>query len=221
MIDRKALWISILLILAMVAANIWRLSLLPDWRHVPALVAGNMRIVPVFWTFTPSLLALFLMVFFLAVGWKFGPERTSPEDAVQPWRRHQSLALLFAVGMVALAQAFTTARSVGALQSVDPLTFSHVVFVVAGIFMMAFGNSLPKMPWLMSRFRPLDSWQLNRHLRFQGKLVFVVGLFVAVGMPLLPIKMAGPAGVGLSLAIVATSLWHRAKVRREPLPPVS
>jgi hypothetical protein len=35
MIDRKALWIFIAVILAMTGATIWQLSLLPDWRHMP------------------------------------------------------------------------------------------------------------------------------------------------------------------------------------------
>ncbi|HLG86484.1 MAG TPA: hypothetical protein VKZ79_04730 [Alphaproteobacteria bacterium] len=218
MIDRKALWISILLVFAMVAANIWRISLLPDWHHVPAMVMGELRIIPVFWTFTPPLLALFFMALILALNWKFGLERTSPEEAVRPWRRRQSLALLFTVGMLALAEAFSTARSLGSLQSVDGLTFSHVMSVVAGIFVMTFGNMLPKMPRLTERFCPLDPWQWNQHLRFQGRLVFVFGLVMAVGMPFLPIKMAGPVGLGLSLAAVATIFWHRAKVKRESSP---
>ncbi len=35
MIDRKALRISLLVLVAMIAADFWRLSLLPDWR-IPA-----------------------------------------------------------------------------------------------------------------------------------------------------------------------------------------
>ena len=35
MIDRKALWIFIAVILAMTGATIWQLSLLPDWRDMP------------------------------------------------------------------------------------------------------------------------------------------------------------------------------------------
>lgn len=218
MIDRKALWISSLLILAMVAGNILQLSLLPDWRHVPVEGPGDSRTVPPFWTFFAPVVALFLMAFIWAVNWKFGPGRTSPKEAVQSWRRHQSLALLFGVGMLALTKAYNIARSLGALQSVDRLTLARVIFVAGGIFLMVYGNMLPKMPWLTERFRPLDPWQWNRHRRFQGKLIFVVGLFMAVGMPLLPIKIVGLAGIGLSLMIVSVSLWHRAKVRRESSP---
>jgi hypothetical protein len=62
--------------------------------------------------------------------------------------------LLFNTVMAASAQAFTLARSLGALRSVDQLTFSHVAFVVTGIFMMLVGNMPPKMPWLAQHFRP-------------------------------------------------------------------
>jgi hypothetical protein len=50
------------------------------------------------------------------------------------------------------------------------IALSHVIFVVAGIFMMMVGNMLPKMPWLSARFRSaqLDPWQWNRHLRSDG-----------------------------------------------------
>ena len=213
MIDRKALWITILLVFAMIAANMWRLSLLPDWRHVPAEVAGNIRIIPVFWTFSPPLLVLFMMGMFFAVSWKFGPKETSPKEAMQSWRRQLGLALVFVAGIVTLGQAFGLAHGLGALQSVNQLTFSHVISVATGIFLMVFGNILPKMPSLTERC--LDPWQWNRHRRFQGKLIFVVGLFFAAGMPLLPFKMAVPASFGLSLMIVSLSLWYRAKVKRE------
>ncbi len=52
MINRKAFWISLLVLFVMIAADFWRLSLLPDWRHVPVEGPGS-RSVPVFWTFVP------------------------------------------------------------------------------------------------------------------------------------------------------------------------
>ena len=219
MIDRKALWISIFLVIAMTAAHIWWLSLLPDWRHVPIERVDNSRvIIPVFWTFGPPLLTLFTMALIFALNWKFGPEQTSPKEALQFWGRIQSLALVFVAGMMALAYAYNIARSLGALQSVDRVTLSHFILAAGGIFLMAYGNMLPKMPWLTERSRPLDPWQWNQHRRFQGRLFVVFGLLVAVAAPLLPPKMAAPAVLGLSLAAVATSFWHRAKVKREPSP---
>jgi hypothetical protein len=143
---------------------------------------------------------------------------SGPEDAMQPWQRYNGLTLVFSAGVTALAQAFLLARSLGILKSVDRVTVSHVVFVATGIFVMVVGNMLPKMPWLTARFRPLDPWQWNRHLRFTGRLTVVTGLFVAVGMPQLPIKMILPVSIGLALTTVAVAFWHRAKVRYEPSP---
>ena len=152
MINRKALWISILLVMAMIAAALWRLSLLPDWHHMPFEGPGS-RLMPPFVLFVPPLAVLFMIALIFAANWKFGPEQTSPKEAVQSWWRYQSLALVFVAGMAALAQAFNIAHSLGTLQSIDRLTFAHVIFVLCGIFMMMFGNSLPKWPWLAERFR--------------------------------------------------------------------
>ena len=92
MIDRKTFWISILLIFAMVAAALWRLSLSSDWHHVPAEGPGNSRMIPPFMLFVPPLGALFVMALILALNWRFGPEQTSPKEAVESWWRRQSLA---------------------------------------------------------------------------------------------------------------------------------
>lgn len=216
MIDRKALWISFLVLIAMIAADFWRLSLLPDWHHVPVEGPGNSHTMPVLMLFVPVLGLLFTMGVLFSRKWL----RSGPEEAVQPWRRYYGLALLFNTAIMASAEAFNLARSLGALQSVSRITLAHVIFVVGGIFMMVVGNMLPKMPWLSARFRSaqLNPWQWNRQLRFGGKITVVFGLFLAVGLPLLPVKMALPTILGLSLTIMAVNYWHRAKVKREPSP---
>jgi hypothetical protein len=212
MIDRKALRISLLVLFAMIAADFWRLSLLADWRHIPAEGPGNSHTIPVLILFVPALALLF------TIGWLFLSSRlrSGREEALQPWRRWYGLTLLFNTAMTALAQAFNLARSLGALQYINRLTLMHVIFVVTGIFMILIGNMLPKMPWLLMRFRPLDPWQWNRHLRFGGKVMVAFGLLFAVGMPLLPVRMVVPTGIGLALIIVAVNYWHRAKVKHEP-----
>jgi hypothetical protein len=216
MIDRRALWISLLVLVAMIAADFWRLSLLPDWHHVPAEGSGNSHTFPVFMLFLPALALLFTMGLLFTRKWL----RSGSEEAMQPWRRWYGLMLLFNTAITALAQAFTLARSLGALQSINRLTLSHSMFVVTGIFLMLIGNMLPKMPWLSARFRhsQLDPWQWNRHLRFAGKVAVAFGLFLAVVMPLLPLNMIRPAALGLTLAVVAVNYWHKAKVKREPSP---
>jgi len=214
MIDRRALRISLLVVFAMIAAGFWRLSLLPDWHQVPAEGPGDNHTFPAFGLFIPAM-ALLVTIGLLAVrNWL----RSGSEDAVQPWRHWYGLLLLFNTGIAGLAQAFMLARSLGALQSVDRLALSRVMMVAAGTLMMVFGNTLPKMPFLTARFRPLDPWQWNRHLRFAGKLAVFFGLFLAVIMPLLPLKMVSPAAAGLALAGMTANYWHRAKVKRELSP---
>ena len=211
MIDRKAVRISILLVLAMIGANIWRLSLLPDWHHVPTEGTGDSRMIPVVWTFGPPLMVLFVMGVLYLRNWL----RSGPEESVQRWRLYNGMALLFSATAAALTHAFNIARSLGALQSVDRRTVAHVIMVAAGVFMMAAGNNLPKMPWLTARFRPLDPWQWNLHHRFIGKLMVALGLFFAVGMPLVPVGMLIPVMIGLTLMLMVAGFWHRAKVRRD------
>jgi uncharacterized membrane protein len=214
MINRRALWISLLVLFAMIAADVWRLSLLPDWHHIPAEGPGNSHTVPVLAFFTPVLAVLFTMAVLFSRKWL----RSGPEEAMQPWRRWYGLMLLFNTAIAASAQAFNLARSMGALQSINRIALSHGIMVVGGIFMILVGNMLPKMPWLLARFRPLDQWQWNRHLRFGGKVTVIFGVFIALILPLLPVKMVLPATLGLALAVTAVNYWHRAKVRREPSP---
>lgn len=212
MIDRKAFWISILLVLTMIAATLWRISLLPDWLQVPAEGPDTPGTISLLRLFTPPLCVLFLIGLLFIRSWL----RPGPVESVRPWRRHNGIALLFVSGIMTLAQAFNLARSLGALESIDRLTLGRVLFVVAGIFMMVAGNSLPKLPRLAARFRPLDPWQWNQHLRFAGKVTVALGLFYAIVMPLLPIQMAVPVSLGVAAMAMAVGLWHRAKVRREP-----
>jgi hypothetical protein len=73
----------------MIAANYWRLSLLPDWHHVPAGCTGNSHSFPAFMLFTPILVLLFTMGILFAVKWF----RSGPEEAVQPWRRWSAVVI--------------------------------------------------------------------------------------------------------------------------------
>jgi hypothetical protein len=216
MIDRKALWISLIVLTAMIGADLWRLSLLTDWHQVPAEGPGNSHTFPVFRLFIPALALLFTMALLFSRTWF----RSGSQEAVQLWQRWFGLCLLFNTAIMALATTFTLARSLGALHSVNRLTFSHVIMVAGGIFMILIGNVLPKMPFLTARFRrsQLDPWQWNRHLRFGGKLTVIVGICMAVGFPLLPLKMVSPAAFGMAFAALAANYWHRAKVKREPSP---
>ena len=204
MIDRRALWISLFILFAMIAGDFWRLGQLPDWHYIPADGPGNSLTIPVLVLFTPVLALLFVMGTIFSRTWL----RSGPKEAVQSWQGWYGRLLLFGTVIMAVAQVFVVARSLGLLQSVDRPTFARLIAVVAGIFMIMRGNMTPKMPWLSMRFRPLDPWQWNRYQRFGGKLAVASGLFMAVGLPLLPIQMLAPTGLGMTLVILVLSYWY-------------
>ncbi len=216
MIDRKALWISGFVAFALFAATLWRLSLLPDWHHIPADGPANPRTISLFWLlWTPGML-LFTMTFMCARRWL----ASGTDEAMRAWGRYSGRMLVCYSLLLLLMQAFILARSLGLALAMDRLATARVIFALAGIMMMALGNALPKMPFLAARFRPfrLDPWQWNRHLRFAGKLLVAMGLFLLLVLPLLPVTMIRPATTAIWVAILVASLWYRIKLKREPSP---
>ena len=216
MIDRKALQIFGLIILAMVAASFWRLSQLPDWHHMPVAGPADSHTVNGFMLFvSPASLLIFMAVLF-ARKWF----ATGPEENVRPWRKWSGLMLLSWATIIALMQAFIIARSLGFVRGLDRWTVAHVFNALMGIIIMVLGNTMPKLPWLSVRFRPLqlDPWQWNRQLRFMGRLLVGIGAFIAIGGFLLPKGSFLPFLVSLWLATFVVGIWHRARVRREPSP---
>lgn len=216
MIDRKALWISGLIFLAMTCVALWRLSLLPDWTQLPMTTPGGPRIVSGLMLFAPPL-SLLLVV---AILFARNLTRSGPEEAVARWRHWYGVLILGNAVMTGLAQAFFIARSLGALSAWNAHALTQVMMVAMGLLLAVMGNALPKMPFLAARFRPLrlDPFQWNRHLRFAGKLAVGMGLLIAVGVPLLPARMVQPTVIGMSLAMTVASFWHRARMRRQPSP---
>lgn len=217
MIDRKTLWICWLLIAAMTAAGVWRLSLLPDWHQMPLNGPGDTHIINglmIFWG--PVALLLFL-VFFFVRRWFV----STPKQSEQAWQRWSTLFLLATAAIVVLMQVFVTTRSLGFARGIDRLAVAQTAQVAVGLLVVLLGNAVPKMPRLAARFRPyqLDDWQWNQQVRFGGRLLVGLGLFMAIGVPLLPPHLKMPAMMGLWLAVFAANIWHRAKVKRSPSPP--
>jgi hypothetical protein len=216
MIDRKALWISLLVVFAMIAADFWRLSLLPDWHYMAVTGPADSHTVNGFMLLVgPAGLLLFMAVLFARKWFASGPE-----ENVRPWRKWSGLMLLSWTAIVALMQAFIIARSLGFVGGLDRLTVAHGFNALMGILIMVLGNMMPKLPWLTMRFRPLqlDPWQWNRQLRFMGRLLVGIGAFIAIGGFLLPKGSFLPFLVSLWLATFVAGIWHRARVRREPSP---
>ena len=216
MIDRKALWISITVILAITAALFWRLSLLPDWHKMPLDGPGSSHTVNgLRLLIAPASMALTTAVLYARKWFAAGTD-----DALRPWRHWANIFVIANSAVLGLFFVVIIARSFGYGLAVDRLTVARTLTVASGVLTMAMGNALPKMPWLTARFRSfqLDPWQQNRQLRFVGKLMVGLGLFVAIGPLLLQPKMLLPAMLGLWLVMMAAVLWHRAKVRRDPSP---
>jgi hypothetical protein len=214
MIDRKALWISSLLLIAMTAAGLWRLSLLQDWHHVPVGPPDEHHSVGGFFLFAePAALLLVMLTPYL----RKWTSRTS-EESLQVWRRWSSRAILLAAPLLALGQAFLVTRSLGLFSEADGGPVAKAMMVLSGLMLVVIGNALPKMPWLSSRIRPLrlDPWQWNRQLRFVGKVTVAFGLFAALVCPFLPAPTLRPAILTLWLAAMAANIAYRIKVRREP-----
>lgn len=211
MIDRKALRISGLILLAMVAATLWRLSLFPDWRHIPA---GNHQTITglVFFAEPASLLIVMIMPFLLK--WLM----PDPGESLPSWRRWNGKWILSWGVFFALMQAFILARSLGHF-SLSGMVVARAAMVVIGIVFMMMGNAMPKAPSPPPRGSfEFDSWQKSRLLRFAGKLFVGLGLAFVLGGILLPLEYWKPVFACLMLAALAAGIWYGVQLRREPSP---
>jgi hypothetical protein len=209
MIDRKALWIFIAVILAMTGAAIWQLSLLQDWRHMPFGGPGSHNIVSGLVLFAvPASLLLFWVS--PLIQWLALPKETLPS-----LRRWSGKWIVSMSVFVALLQAFVLTRSLG-LVSPSNLGIARGGSVMIGVMFMIIGNITPKMPVPPQRnsFQP-DSWKVSRMLRFGGKLLVGLGLAFVLGGILFPLEYWEPVFASLMLAALAAGIWYRMKLRHE------
>jgi hypothetical protein len=209
MIDRKALWIYIAVILAMTGATIWQLSLLPDWRHMPLGGPGSHNTVSGLVLFAaPVSLLLFMVSPFIQ--WLSLPRETLPS-----LRRWSGKWIVSMSVLMALLQAFVLARSLG-MVSPSGLGTARGGSVMIGIMFIIIGNITPKMPVPPQRnsFQP-DPWTVSRRLRFGGKLFVGLGLVFVLGGILLPIEYWEPVFGSLMLTALAAGIWYSIKLRHE------
>jgi hypothetical protein len=210
MIDRKALWISLLVLFAMIAADFWRLSLLAHWR-LPVGGPGSHNTVSGLVLFASPASLLLLLMTLPFIQWLASPKETLPS-----WRRWSGKWIVSWSILMTLMQAFVLARSLG-LISLSGVSLARAVLVWIGIVLMMAGNAAPKAPSLPQRNSfELDPWQKSRLLRFAGKLLFGVGLAFALGGVLLPLEYWRPVFLYLMLAALAAGIWHGIKLRHEP-----
>jgi len=217
MIDRKTLWILWLFIAATAAAAIWRLSLLPDWTQVP-FPAGRdgPHTEHGLWLFVTPLCILLM----LALAW--GTQRlvSGPDAAMQAHQRNSKLVLLGTGVIATLMQGFVIGRSLGYGNGVDGDVLSRGVIVLVAILIMIQGNSMPKLPWISSRFPAfdLDPWQQVRSRRFAGRMSIAFGLAMIAAALLLPVSIVPFLVMALALSYLGVIVWHALKVKREPSP---
>ncbi len=220
MIDRKALWFAITVIIAMVAATVWRLSLLPDWHKVPLDGPGSKHFGNGLILLAQPFALTMMTAFMYARKWL----AAGSCDAMRSWGHWSSKFLVAFCLLEGLMQAFMISRSLGYGLALDRVTTARVSMAAMAVLLLVVGNAMPKLPWLSLRFRllRLDPWQQNRHLRFQGKLMVGMGLYfllIAIGLPLLkllPPNLVLTVMLAPAPLIAAATLWHRAKIRREP-----
>jgi len=209
MIDRKALWIFIAVILAMTGATIWQLSLLPDWRHMPLGGPGSYNTVSGLVLFAaPASLLLFWVSPFIQ--WLALPKETLPS-----LRRWSGKWIVSTSVFMALLQAFVLTRSLG-LVSTSNLGIARGSSVMIGVMFMIIGNIAPKMPVPPQRnsFQP-DPWKVSRTLRFGGKLFVGLGLAFVLGGILFPLEYWESVFGSLMLTALAAGIWYSIKLRHE------
>lgn len=216
MIDRKTLWILILLILAMTAAAIWRLSLLPDWTQMPMPTPKGPVTKSGLVLFIHPLTLLFVVGTFAAQKWLV----TGPSEALTAWyRRTRPLPIVMGVIMV-LMQTFMIGRSLGYGLGLDAQAMSRTIMVVTGILVIILGNARPKLPRLSKRFAALnlDPWQSARNSRFTGRITVAFGLAIVIAAVLLPLRATTLTVLVLWLAFCCAIIWYFIRLKREPSP---
>lgn len=215
MIDRKTLWFMILVMLGMCAASFWRLSLAPDWAHVPFTGDNGL-------SHTRHGLVLFIgpLSLLLATGLVLASRWlvSGSPDAIAAYQRNNRLILRGTAVLGAAMHAFLISRSLGSGLSLNGEILSRLVIGASALMIMMQGNNLPKLPWVTSRFAAfqLDAWQSARLRRFSGFLSIAYGLAMIAAAALLPVRILPPLVMGLVPFYLGALIWTALRLKREP-----
>jgi hypothetical protein len=197
MIDRKAFWISGTLVVAMLAAALWRVTQLADWTQLP-----HRGVAPLWLTSSAWLLVApgTVVISMLSLTMQAGMFDAS-EEVLRPWKKWGGSYLVAISVIMTLLQAFIIAGSLRLLTPIAPMLFLRGMFVVSGLLLAVMSNGLPKLPWLPSRFAPAatDPDTGAKSLRVRGWLGVLFGLG-AIVTGLLPLGMMQPAVVAVAIA---------------------
>jgi len=120
--------------------------------------------------------------------------------------------------ITAMMQAFIIGRSLGYGNGVDAEALSRAVIMVSAILVIIQGNSMPKLPWISSRFAAfqLDPWQSARARRFAGWLSIAYGLAMIAAAALLPVRAIAPFVMAFTTVYVGAIVWNSFRLKREP-----
>ena len=217
MIDRRAYWISGALIVAMLAATIWRIVLLPEWPQ-PSYLGVN-RIPTHSWSVLLFFFVPFCVILVAGILALSGWLAKGSKETKQSWRRLRNLLLVVYSLICTAFQFVILVRSLGMAKSLDPVSVSRAVFVSVGILLAVVGNQYPKLFPLESRieFLRLDAIQSAKHLRFSGWLVVLMGISCAICGLLLPVPLISPVILTLSLGFFAGVIVSFVQRKREQL----
>ena len=214
MIDRKTFWTAMAFVALMLAAAVWRMSLLPDWTQLPRQDLQGAALPPVnsVWLLVSPGAVLFVMA---TLAWRTRTARNAG-DALRPWAKWVDFFLVPYSLILALMQAFIIARSLGLLTGMNVELFVRGGFVALGVLTMVMNNALPKLPWLGSRIAILDMDPDRgaRLTRLRAWLGFSIGLVAVLGGLFLPLKDVPPIIFSLAIAGVIVKLFFRFSARR-------
>ena len=210
MINRSAAATSVVLVLVMLAATLWRIPLLPGWAYGPNGAPPPIRnplglfVVPACVGFVGAVLALKKWV-------------TPATADVEPWRRWGSQLLVAYALMCTLFHLSSVAGSVGVAGPFSRPVVTRAVIVLSGSLIVVFANQMPKLPWLPSRF---GTWQLDavrgqQLLRSGGQLLVLWGVAAVIGALVMPLRMMVPLIVSITTALVLIAAVRRLALHRQ------
>jgi hypothetical protein len=217
MIDRKAFWISGTLVVAMLAAALWRVTQLADWTQLPRHGASS---APLWHTSSAWLLVApgaIVVAGIALLTMRMGMVDAS-DEALRPWKKWGGSYLIAYSAIMASLQAFIIAGTLGLLGPISPVLFFRGIIVVFGLLLIVTSNGLPKLPWLPSRFAlvDIDPDKGAKSLRFRGWLGVLSGLGALV-TGLLPLGMMRPAILSIVVSWVVGGLFFRFATKRNQI----
>ncbi len=186
MIDRRAALISATLFLILVAAGIFRISLLPDWAYMPSFgpdgEPGPQR---------SSLILFFLpgtIVFVVSALWLSGEPVSSSRNRCEVWRALGTFSLVGYSVIMTLLQVYLLLSSCGIGITLGPLV-GRIGFVALAALVIVRANQIPKLPWRKPRigiFPDLGPIQGAKFHRFSARLTVGGSIALLIIAPTIP-----------------------------------